>query len=94
MNSLKGDEKMSRYIIKTSSTGCLGRYGEYRRVAIVEVEPGVDEVSMISERARGVVRVVKTWEKLNVGTTSRCAYQVALSEARDQCARLNTGADD
>lgn len=64
-------------------------WGTYRRVAVVEHLPGVVP-AMISERARGVVRVVETWEKCNVGKTERSAYAVALREAealRDQLVR-------
>jgi hypothetical protein len=45
---------------------------------------------MLSERARGVVRVVATWEKLNVGKTARCAYQRALADAIELAAELNS----
>jgi hypothetical protein len=47
---------------------------------------------MISERARGVVAVVRTWERRSVGRTARCAYQVAMGEAVELAAKLNEGA--
>jgi hypothetical protein len=46
---------------------------------------------MISPRARGVVRIVQTWERLHVGITERGAYQRALVEARALAERLNSG---
>ena len=55
-------------------------WGTYRRVALVEVVAGA-KPKMISDRARGVVRVVQTWERLSVGSTARCAYRRALAEA-------------
>ena len=74
---------MSQFIIQTAAaympSTCKGRY---RRVAVLEVAEGLDRVSMISRRARGVVRVVRTWEKRNVGLTAKCAYQKALAEAQ------------
>lgn len=78
------------YIVKTSRANMPSRcYGVYRRVAVLEVKRGVLEVSMISERARGVVRVVRTWEKRNVGRTEKCAYRRALAEAEALAAELN-----
>lgn len=44
---------------------------------------------MISARVRGVVRIVKTWEKLHVGQIARCAYDRAVAEARELAARMN-----
>jgi len=74
---------MSRFIVmdRTAHMPSSAR-GEYRRVAVVETDlPEGEEPKMISERARGVVRLVRTWERLNVGKTERCAFQRALSEA-------------
>jgi len=61
-------------------------WGTYKRVALVQVDLdelrfGDSEPRMISERARGVMTIIETWEKLNVGSTKRCAYEVALAEA-------------
>jgi len=84
---------MRHYLVQTASakmpTSC--RFGRYRRVAVLEVEAGVTEVAMISTRARGVVRVVATWERCSVGSTERCAYARALTEARALAARLGAG---
>lgn len=66
-------------------TSCWGRY---RNVAIVET---VDNTypSMISERARGVIRIVKHYGPHHVGATDRSAYQRALKEAQEAAAALN-----
>lgn len=64
-------------------------WGVYRRVAILEVDQGLESVAMISFRARGVVRVVRTWERLHVGSTERCAYRLALREAEAEADALN-----
>jgi hypothetical protein len=81
----------TEFIIMTASA-CMPQscWGVYRRVAVVEVEKGA-KPKMISDRAIGVVRVVSTWERLNVGKTDRCAYRVALRHAHEYCARLNNG---
>lgn len=78
------------YIVKDAAarmpSSCWGRY---RRVAVLEVDEGVTDVKMISDRARGVRRIVQTWERLNVGSTERCAFQVALTKAKALAAELN-----
>ncbi len=80
----------THYIVQTSRA-CMPNscWGNYRRVAVLEVPVGVDHASMISARSRDVSSVAQAWERLNVGTTSRCAYQVALAEARVLAAALN-----
>lgn len=45
---------------------------------------------MISLRAKGVKRIVATWEKLNVGKTDRCAFNRALNEAEALADKLNS----
>lgn len=65
-------------------------WGSYRRVAVVEIdEDFVGVPRMISERAKGVRRIVRTWEKLHAGRTSRSVYQQALAEANALAAELN-----
>lgn len=84
----------THYIVQAASAKMPGScWGQYARVAVLEVEEGVQAVSMISERARGVVRVVRTWERLNVGKTSRCAYAVARAEAEELARELNAGSE-
>jgi hypothetical protein len=82
---------MARCIVMTAAarmpSSCWGRYG---RIAVVEVEDDFDgRPAMISDRARGVVRVVETWERRRVGKTDRCAFRRALAEAEALCASLN-----
>jgi hypothetical protein len=80
---------MSEYIVRTASAkmpaSCKGCY---RKVAVIEVEDGVVP-KMISERARGVLRIVEMWDALNVGKTDRCAYKLALLAANHMAERLN-----
>jgi len=82
----------NKFIVQSAAanmpSSCWGRYA---RVAVLEVLPSVTKVAMISSRARGVVQVVATWEKLNVGKTDRCAYGRALAEAKALAAKLNAG---
>ena len=84
----------TRFIVKTSAANMPAScWGRYRRVAVIEVADGVSDVAMISERARGVVRIVETWERCNVGKQQiRCAYSRALAEAREIAANLNAEA--
>lgn len=60
-----------------------------RRVAVLEIDTDIGSVSMISSRARGCHRVVKTWELCYVGSTDRCQYGRALAEARELADQLN-----
>lgn len=64
--------------------------GTYRRVAVVQVFDPEVKPKMISERARNVRRIVKTWERLNVGRTDACAYRKALAEAQEMANNLNS----
>jgi hypothetical protein len=76
------------FIVQTASakmpSSCKG---QYRRVAVLEVEPGITEVTMISSHARGVVRVVETWERLHAQGV-RTAYAKALVEAKALAEKL------
>ena len=75
--------KQTRFVIQTAAAKMpISCWGKYRRVAVLEISSEIESAKMISERAKGVVRVVQTWEKLNVGKTKACAYQRALAEAR------------
>lgn len=83
-------ETLPRYIVLSSAakmpSSCKG---QYKRVALVELDGSNVRPAMISERARGVKRIVQTWERLSVGKTDRCAYRVALAEAEAEALRLN-----
>jgi len=86
------------FIIQTAAAAIRTCWGVYRRVAVLEVEVDAEGepvgVAMISERARGVVRIVETWEACNVGKVhrrggaGRCAYSRALVEAEATLAGL------
>lgn len=86
---------MTRHIILTASAKMPRNcWGIYRRVAVLELEPGFTGTpKMISERAKGVRSIVRSWERLNVGRTERCAYEVALAEAEELCQALNAAAE-
>ncbi len=95
--NLKGRDIMTRkttlprYIVMTASakmpSSCKGHY---RRVGVVELAPGTTEYpKMMIDRAKGIARIVETWERLNVGKTERSAYAVACREAEALAARLN-----
>ena len=82
----------TQFIVQSASAHMPNKVRHpYRRVAVLEVVIGA-QPKMISRRARGVVRIVETWERLNVGLTARCAYQRALAEATALAAKLNSAA--
>lgn len=75
---------MTTFIVQTAAAQMPAScWGAYRRVAVLEVEDDLTRVGMISPRARGVVRIVETWEKCNVGRTERGSYQRALRAANE-----------
>jgi hypothetical protein len=80
------------FIVKTAAarmpTSCWGRYGH---VAVIELYPGFETCAMISERARGVKRIVARWDRQHHGTTGRSAFQTALREAQALASQLNYG---
>jgi hypothetical protein len=80
------------YIVQTASAKMpTSVKAPYRRVAVLEVEPGITRVALISERARGVVRIVQTWERCHAGRrfSPNTAYAKALREAEAQATTLN-----
>ena len=78
------------YLVKTSCAKMPGSVrAPYRHTAVLEVEPDVESVAMISNRARGVVRIVREWGPSFLGLTSRSAAQRDLAEARILAAELN-----
>lgn len=71
-------------------------WGHYRKIAVLEMAPdwdGVDEPRMISDRARGVRRVVHVWDRCHHGTTERCASWRAETAADDLASHLSAGRD-
>ena len=82
---------MGQYKVVTKSTSPSSTcWGIYRRVGLVELEEGfTGEPTMISDRARGVKRVVETWENRNVGKTDKCAYRRAVAAAQELADKLN-----
>ena len=61
----------------------------YMKVAVCEVEAGVLP-KMISERAKGMVRIVTLADRLHAGSGGpRTAYSIAMADAERLCAGLN-----
>ena len=48
---------------------------------------------MISDRAKGIKRIVSLADKLNVGKTEKCAFAVALRDAEQMAAHDEDEAD-
>jgi hypothetical protein len=85
---------MSEYIIMSSSAKVAGKaakFGRYRHVAVLEIEPGT-KPAMISERARGVLRVVWDSGAVSVGKTEKSAYARAQREAAELLVKLQAEA--
>jgi hypothetical protein len=82
-------------VMEASTTPSANCWGRYKRVAVVVIDSDVlrdfdrSFPRCISARARGVVRIVRVWERLNVGSTDRCAYRRALDEAEELATATN-----
>lgn len=79
---------MEKFIVMTAKAkmpnSCWSSYG---RVAVVETN-GIDMPKQINHTHNSVMRIVKTWEKLNIGG-SRSAFQLALKDAKELAKNLN-----
>ena len=61
----------------------------YRKVAVVEISAEMtQEPSMISERARGVKRIVQVWDRLHAKGRNT-AFRRALAEAEELARSLD-----
>ncbi|MCS3727240.1 hypothetical protein [Bradyrhizobium betae] len=80
---------MRDWIVMTASGQMPSRCkGRYRRVAVVEIEEAGIVPKMISERAKGVRRIVRDYGPKSVGKTEACAYQRTLVVANAFAERL------
>ncbi len=78
------------YIVKVSSVK-RSNSGQSKcaHIALIEVEPGFKDVSMISLRAKGVLDIVKCTKPLHVGITERSEFVRALNDMNREAAKLN-----
>ncbi len=78
-----------RFVVLTAAacmpSSCWGSYG---RVAVIETD-GVNYPKQINPTHKAVKRIVYLADKLNKGTTDRCAFRKALIEAKALAAELN-----
>lgn len=85
----------TRYIVMTRSAKMPSSVkAKYMRVGVVETTLTDGEPAMLSERAKGVVRIVQTWERMHAGRTASpgTAYGRAVAEAESMVSRLNAAA--
>ena len=79
------------YVVMTSAakmpSSCWGRYGN---VGIMSVAPGAPMPRIMRESK--TASVVWYRGKLNKGSSSRCAFEQALTEATAKAAELNAAA--
>lgn len=83
---------MPAYIVMTASahmpSSCKGRY---RRVALCRVADPQNPPRMISNRARGMLEIIQTWERCNATTHGgNTAFDRAMREAAERATQLNT----
>ena len=83
------EESMAKFVVMTAAAKMPSSVkARYRRVAVVETD-GESVPRQIHPNHRAVKRIVRTWERLNVGLTTRSAYYRALAEANVLAAQLN-----
>ncbi len=86
--------RKTHFIVQTAAANmpasCWGRYG---KVAVLEVDAGLEFVHAITDRSRGCHQVVAVWDRLNIGSTDRCAFAIAEDEAYNYAAALNKQAE-
>ena len=91
MNPPTQTDTPSKFIVKSSQAdmpgSCWGR-GNYRNIALIETD-GRKDVSMISERARGVRKIHRTLYKVHVGDTVRSEGYRFLSRCIRVAERIN-----
>lgn len=80
--------KNTYHVVTSSAKMPNSCWGRYARIGVLECVLGY-EPRRIDDRPKQVVRIVETWERLHVGSTSRCAFEVALQEAKAMAERLN-----
>lgn len=79
-------------IVVMSAGARSGGKGVYARVAVMRVMRGTAP-KMISERSRGVLRVVRTWEHRQAGSRGpNSAMALALAEACSYARQMIAGA--
>jgi hypothetical protein len=90
---------MNRYIVQTASAPMPNKVkARYIRVAVIELTPEYAEQglrpAMISDRAKGVAKIVETWERCHAGRTCgpRTAGGKAIAEATTLAQKLNGAA--
>lgn len=58
-------------------------WGRYYRIGLVRYPADGHTPKIIRGSSKRGHEVLRTWEKLNAGTTSRCAFERALAEAEE-----------
>lgn len=83
---------MAHFIVMTASAKVSGKarqFGRYSHAAVVEVKSADTVPAMISDRAKGVVRVVWDSGACSVGKTDKSAFARAKAHAEQLAAQLN-----
>lgn len=77
-------ERYTYHVISSAAPMPSSCKGVYKRVAVLRVDHHERPIGYKPERIAEVrgVEIIDTWERLNVGSTERCAYRRALADAR------------
>lgn len=88
---------MAMHIVMTASASmpasCKGRYGKIAVVQLTqEYTAHGKRPKMISERAKGVLRIVWQSGPQNMGKTPKCGFERARAEAERYAIQMNNAA--
>lgn len=88
----------SVFLVRVSAACMPGScWGTYKRVAVLECDPGVDTDNppRIDVRAKGVRRIVRVWERVSWrGERLSSVSHRTLADARALAAALNGAGND
>lgn len=77
---------MNSEIIIVTKTACMpssNKFGRYGKIGVMEVKKG-STPKMISNRAKGVIKVIEIFDRLHIGKTSKGAFQRKIEELKKQ----------
>ncbi len=83
-------ERYSYHVVVSSASMPSSCRGVYKRIAVLKVDHHEHPAGFVPKTIRELrgVTIERTWEKLAVGKTERCAYRVALAAANELIVEL------
>lgn len=88
---------MAMHIVMTASAKPVSKngmsFGNYKRVAVVQLTQEYTaqgkRPAMISDRAKGILKIVWKRDRVHVGKTDKCEFSRVLADAKAYAKQLN-----